>query len=224
MPTLKFGLCARRIGVPTARCFFSNPYGMQVEWTTIEAIAATKAIDLWILFPLGIGVNRLLTKSGDIPESWRKRLELLLRNRPMVRGFLSGRKRDPPCLARQTGSSKQPQRRSAGTLTSALEPFSLESPIIQRFCGIRSTARSTFYVLRSVIKTALRSRYALQTTYSRRQCAKGNGVWNRVDSVNMESHDRLHRVAPARPTRHRLGYRWWGFWPEVSTPNPTWLI
>lgn len=51
---------------------------MQVEWTTIEAIAKTKAIDLWLLFPLGIGVNRLLTKSGDIPKSWRRRLDLLL--------------------------------------------------------------------------------------------------------------------------------------------------
>ena len=51
---------------------------MQVEWKTIEAIAATKAIDLWLLFPLGMGVNRLLTKSGDIPESWRRRLDLLL--------------------------------------------------------------------------------------------------------------------------------------------------
>jgi three-Cys-motif partner protein len=57
---------------------FLDPYGMQVEWTTIEAIARTKAIDLWLLFPLGIGVNRLLTKSGDIPESWRRRLNLLL--------------------------------------------------------------------------------------------------------------------------------------------------
>ncbi len=57
---------------------FLDPYGMQVEWTTIEAVAGTKAIDLWILFPLGIGVNRLLTKSGEIPESWRKRLDLLL--------------------------------------------------------------------------------------------------------------------------------------------------
>jgi three-Cys-motif partner protein len=51
---------------------------MQVDWTTIEAIARTKAIDLWVLFPLGIGVNRLLTKSGDIPETWRRRLNLLL--------------------------------------------------------------------------------------------------------------------------------------------------
>jgi three-Cys-motif partner protein len=57
---------------------FLDPYGMQVEWKTIEAIAATKAIDLWVLFPLGIGVNRLLTRSGDIPESWRRRLDVLL--------------------------------------------------------------------------------------------------------------------------------------------------
>jgi three-Cys-motif partner protein len=57
---------------------FLDPYGMQVEWSTIKAIAATRAIDLWILFPLGSGVNRLLTRSGKIPESWRHRLELLL--------------------------------------------------------------------------------------------------------------------------------------------------
>src|SRR5215208_884463 len=44
-----------------------DPDGMQVDWATIETIAATEAIDLWILFPLGQAVNRLLTKS-DIPE------------------------------------------------------------------------------------------------------------------------------------------------------------
>ncbi|MFZ0257332.1 MAG: three-Cys-motif partner protein TcmP [Gammaproteobacteria bacterium] len=57
---------------------FLDPYGMQVEWKTIDAVAKTEAIDLWLLFPLGIGVNRLLTRSGDIPESWRRRLNLLL--------------------------------------------------------------------------------------------------------------------------------------------------
>jgi three-Cys-motif partner protein len=57
---------------------FLDPYGMEVEWTTIEAVARTQAMDLWLLFPLGIGVNRLLMKSGDIPASWRKRLNLLL--------------------------------------------------------------------------------------------------------------------------------------------------
>jgi three-Cys-motif partner protein len=57
---------------------FLDPYGLQVEWRTIEAVAATKAIDMWLLFPLGIGVNRMLTKTGDIPESWRRRLDALL--------------------------------------------------------------------------------------------------------------------------------------------------
>lgn len=57
---------------------FLDPYGMQVEWATIEAIARTKAIDLWLLFPLGIGVNRLLKRTGDIPDAWKRRLDLLL--------------------------------------------------------------------------------------------------------------------------------------------------
>lgn len=51
---------------------------MQVEWKTIESVAETNAIDMWVLFPLGIGVNRLLTKTGEIPGSWRERLNILL--------------------------------------------------------------------------------------------------------------------------------------------------
>jgi three-Cys-motif partner protein len=57
---------------------FLDPYGMQVEWATIEAVAATQAIDLWLLFPLGVAVNRLLTRDGRIPDGWRRRLDLLL--------------------------------------------------------------------------------------------------------------------------------------------------
>lgn len=66
---------------------FLDPYGMQVEWKTIEAIAKTKAIDLWVLFPVGIGVNRLLTKSGDIPQSWKRRLDLLLGTKDWYEDF-----------------------------------------------------------------------------------------------------------------------------------------
>jgi three-Cys-motif partner protein len=54
---------------------FLDPYGMQVEWSTIEAIASTEAVDVWILFPLGVAVNRLLKRNGDIPETWRARLD-----------------------------------------------------------------------------------------------------------------------------------------------------
>jgi three-Cys-motif partner protein len=56
---------------------FLDPYGMQVEWSTVETLAATKAIDLWYLFPLGVGVARLLTYRGDIDEAWQRRLDLL---------------------------------------------------------------------------------------------------------------------------------------------------
>lgn len=57
---------------------FLDPYGMQVEWKTIEAVAATKAIDLWLLVPLGMGMNRLAPKSGKLPESWRQRMDAFL--------------------------------------------------------------------------------------------------------------------------------------------------
>ncbi len=57
---------------------FLDPYGMQFEWKTIEAVAATKAIDLWLLVPLGMGMNRLAPKSGKLPESWRQRMNAFL--------------------------------------------------------------------------------------------------------------------------------------------------
>lgn len=56
---------------------FLDPFGMQVAWDTIQAIATTQAIDLWLLFPLGIGVNRMLVRHGQIPPGWRRRLDLM---------------------------------------------------------------------------------------------------------------------------------------------------
>lgn len=54
---------------------FLDPYGMQVSWETLEAVAVTKAIDLWMLYPTGIGLNRLLTKDGEIPIEWQQTLD-----------------------------------------------------------------------------------------------------------------------------------------------------
>ena len=44
---------------------FLDPFGNQVSWDTVVAIAATKAIDLWYLFPAGLGVHRQISKAGD---------------------------------------------------------------------------------------------------------------------------------------------------------------
>ncbi len=54
---------------------FLDPFGMQVKWSTIESIANTQAIDMWILFPLGIGVSRLLKKDGQIKPAWKNKLD-----------------------------------------------------------------------------------------------------------------------------------------------------
>lgn len=54
---------------------FLDPFGMQVAWPTVEAVAKTEAIDLWILFPLGVAVNRMLAKNGHIDEKWRRKLD-----------------------------------------------------------------------------------------------------------------------------------------------------
>ena len=53
---------------------FLDPYGMQVDWETLEALAKTKAVDLWLLFPLGVAVNRLLTRAGPPPDEWARAL------------------------------------------------------------------------------------------------------------------------------------------------------
>lgn len=51
---------------------------MQVDWDTVAAIAGTGAMDLWLLFPLGIGVNRLLLRSAEIPAAWQDKLDAFL--------------------------------------------------------------------------------------------------------------------------------------------------
>jgi three-Cys-motif partner protein len=72
-------LCRKREQWSTRRAvLFLDPYGMQVEWETIKAVGDTKAIDLWILFPLGVAVNRMLPKDGQIFDAWRQKLNIML--------------------------------------------------------------------------------------------------------------------------------------------------
>ena len=53
----------------TRAVVFLDPYGMQVDWETLKALGATSGVDLWLLFPLGVGVMRLLTKSAPPPQA-----------------------------------------------------------------------------------------------------------------------------------------------------------
>lgn len=54
---------------------FLDPYGLQVKWETIRALAATKGVDLWYLFPLGLGPMRMIPRDGNVPQEWSDKLD-----------------------------------------------------------------------------------------------------------------------------------------------------
>ncbi len=56
---------------------YIDPCGMQVEWRSIESLRGLP-IDMWVLVPTGLGVNRLLKRNGQISDAWVERLEIFL--------------------------------------------------------------------------------------------------------------------------------------------------
>jgi len=56
---------------------YIDPCGMQLNWESLKALQELK-VDAWILVPTGMGVNRLLTKNGEISTAWLDKLETFL--------------------------------------------------------------------------------------------------------------------------------------------------
>ncbi len=53
---------------------FLDPYGAHLEWATLEALASTGTMEVVINFPVAMAINRLITRSGDVPEKWSDQL------------------------------------------------------------------------------------------------------------------------------------------------------
>ena len=53
---------------------FLDPFATEVEWRTISAIARTKSIDLWILFPLS-ALTRILPREREPDEAYAHTLD-----------------------------------------------------------------------------------------------------------------------------------------------------
>ena len=49
---------------------FLDPYGMAVNWQTIETLGNTGGVDLWVLLPIGQAINRMLTRQGLPRPAW----------------------------------------------------------------------------------------------------------------------------------------------------------
>jgi three-Cys-motif partner protein len=55
---------------------FLDPFGMQVGWQTIEALAGTEAIEIFLNFPVGMAIQRLLLRQPDkFTDAQRRRLD-----------------------------------------------------------------------------------------------------------------------------------------------------
>jgi three-Cys-motif partner protein len=52
----------------SATLIFLDPFGMQIDWTSIEAFENTRS-DIWILIPTGVVINRLLDRKGELVYS-----------------------------------------------------------------------------------------------------------------------------------------------------------
>jgi len=83
---------------------FLDPFATQVEWSTIKAVAATRAIDMWYLFPL-MAVNRLMARDPD--KAIRDRLNAIFGTEEWAEKFYRTRK-----AARFFGPSEVTQKES----------------------------------------------------------------------------------------------------------------
>ncbi|HEX8464542.1 MAG TPA: three-Cys-motif partner protein TcmP [Abditibacterium sp.] len=61
--------CSKQDWKKTRAVVFLDPYSSQADWATIEAVAQGR-VDLWLLWPIGQVINRLLTTKSLPPQSW----------------------------------------------------------------------------------------------------------------------------------------------------------
>ena len=59
---------------------FLDPWATEASWTTVEAVANTKKIDCWILFPLS-SVTRMMPVDKEPPEDWANHLDRIFGGR-----------------------------------------------------------------------------------------------------------------------------------------------
>lgn len=67
-------ICEEINWIKSRAVLFLDPYGTGVKWSTLQKVAATKAMDVWYLFPLQ-GAIRMMKNDGMIQESWKQRLD-----------------------------------------------------------------------------------------------------------------------------------------------------
>lgn len=77
---LELPIICRNLGNLERAVVFLDPFATEVEWATVQAVAETKKIDCWILFPI-MAVGRMMPTGNEPPESWKQRLDSIFGGR-----------------------------------------------------------------------------------------------------------------------------------------------
>jgi three-Cys-motif partner protein len=86
--TALLSCCAQLDTKKERAVIFLDPVGASVEWKVIEAMADTKAVDLWILFPYA-AINRMLVSDALPPKPWADRLTRIFGTNEWMKDFYS---------------------------------------------------------------------------------------------------------------------------------------
>lgn len=98
---------------------FLDPYGMEVEWATLKAIAATKAIDVWFLFPLSGLYRQAARNINAVDETKRKALTTMLGTSDWEAELYSA----PPPITDLLGILEAPEERQRNADVAGLEQY-----------------------------------------------------------------------------------------------------
>ncbi len=63
-----------------------DPWGLQIEWASVELIAKTEHLDMWYLFPTQ-AIVRMLPRGKMAPEDWARKLDSILGDKNWLSEF-----------------------------------------------------------------------------------------------------------------------------------------
>lgn len=63
----------QKIGTYDRAVVFLDPFALQVDWTTVQALGNTQKCDVWILFPVG-AIRRMLPRDKQPSVQWQEHL------------------------------------------------------------------------------------------------------------------------------------------------------
>ncbi len=137
----------RRLGVPWRRqraVIFLDPFATEVDWQTVQSIAETKSVDLWILFPLS-ALTRILPTERQPDEEWAAVLDRVFGGSEWRQAFYTTRVQPTLFGEDQTLTVRSDQQAIVDAYLSKLRTvFEAVAPKPQWFSNSRNSPQFAF--------------------------------------------------------------------------------